>query len=195
MYPIVDLRLAIGLKNVLGSDYDYKRAVMTISDTWKLPPFGELYVNVFGGKYWGTLPYPLLEQHPGNEFYFYNKYAFNMMNQYEFISDQFVGANLEHSLGGGLLKYIPLMKKLKWRQFWTAKGVVGTLSDANKAYNFNKGFLFRSLDGKPYVEVGTGIENIFKVLRVDFVWRVTPKTLPNEPKRDFGILGSAKFSF
>lgn len=195
-YPIVDMRLALGLKNVFGSDYDYQRLTMTISDNWRIPPFGQLYVNLFGGKYFGTLPYPLLEQHPGNEFYYYNKYAFNMMTQYEFISDMFAGANLEHSLGGGFFKYIPLIKKLRFRQFWTAKGVIGTLSDANKAYNFDKGFTFRSLDGKPYVEVGTGIENILKVFRVDFVWRLTPQSLPNEAaNRNFGIFGSMKLSF
>lgn len=195
-YPIVDLRLALGLKNVFDSDYDYQRITMTVSDNWRIPPFGQLYVNLFGGKYFGTLPYPLLEQHPGNEFYYYNKYAFNMMTQYEFISDQFVGANLEHSLGGGFLKYIPLIKKLRFRQFWTAKGVIGTLSEANKAYNFDKGFTFRSLDGEPYVEVGTGIENILKVFRVDFVWRLTPQALPNGvPTKNFGIFGSMKLSF
>lgn len=195
-YPIVDLRLAMGIKNLFNSDYDYQRVSLTVADNWRIPPFGQLYVNVFTGKYFGVLPYPLLEQHPGNEFYYYNKYSFNMMNQYEFISDEYIGANLEHSLGGGFLKYIPLIKKLKFRQFWTAKGVIGTLSDANKAYNFNKGFTFRSLDGNPYIEVGTGIENILKVLRVDFVWRLTPKTLPNENvQRGFGIFGSMKLAF
>lgn len=195
-YPIVDLRLAVGIKGLFEGDHDYQRVTLSVADNWRIPPFGQLYVNVFTGKYFGTLPYTMLEQHPGNEFYFYNKYAFNMMNQYEFISDQYVGANLEHSLGGGLFKYIPLIKKLKFRQFWTAKGVLGSLSDANKAYNFNKGFAFRSLEGNPYVELGTGIENIFKVFRVDFIWRVTPKSLPNEPvQRDFGIFGSMKLAF
>lgn len=195
-YPVVDLRMAVGIKNLLNSDYNYQRVTLTIADNWRMPPLGQLYVNVFMGKYFGTLPYPLLEQHPGNEFYFYNKYAFNMMNQYEFLSDEFIGANIEHSLGGGFLKYIPLVKKLKFRQFWTAKGVIGSLSDANKAYNFDKGFTFRSLEGNPYIEVGTGIENILRIFRVDFVWRLTPKSLPNEPVvRNFGIFGSMKLAF
>lgn len=195
-YPIVDLRLAVGLKNIFNSDYSYQRATLTVSDNWRIPPLGQLYVNVFMGKYFGTLPYPLLEQHPGNEFYYYNKYSFNMMNQYEFLSDQFIGANLEHSLGGGFLKYIPGVKRLKFRQFWTAKGLIGSLSDANKAYNFDKGFTFRSLDGKPYIEVGTGIENILKIFRVDFVWRLTPKALPDETiRRNFGVFGSMKLAF
>lgn len=194
-YPIVDFRVGLGIKGLLNSNYDYQRVSLTVSDNWRIPPFGQLYLNLFAGKYFGTLPYPLLEQHPGNEFQFYNKYAFNMMNQYEFISDQYVGANLEHSLGGGFLKYIPLIKKLKFRQFWTAKGLIGSLSDSNIAYNFNKGFTFRTLNNTPYVEVGTGIENILKVFRVDFVWRVTPKSLPNERQRNFGIFGSMRVNF
>ncbi len=195
-YPIVEMRLALGLKDVFNSDYDYQRINITVSDNWRIPPFGQLYFNLFAGKYFGTLPYPLLEQHPGNETYYYNKYAFNMMNQYEFISDQYVGVNMEHNLGGGLLKYIPLLKRLKWRQFYNAKGLIGSLNADNMALNFNKGFTFRTLNNTPYLEVGTGIENIFKVLRVDFVWRVTPQSLSNEPvKRDFGILGSMKFAF
>lgn len=195
-YPIVDLRLAVGVKNLFNSGYDYQRVNFTVSDNWRIPPFGQLYLNLFTGKYFGTLPYPLLEQHPGNEFLFYNKYAFNMMNQYEFISDQYVGANFEHSLGGGFLKYIPLIKKLKFRQCWTAKGLLGSLSAANVAYNFNKGYNFRSLNGTPYLEVGTGIENILKIFRVDFVWRITPESLPNEPvQRNFGIFASAKAAF
>lgn len=195
-YPIVDLRMAVGIKNLLNSDYNYQRVTLTIADNWRMPPLGQLYVNVFMGKYFGTLPYPLLEQHPGNEFYFYNKYAFNMMNQYEFLSDEFIGANIEHSLGGGFLKYIPLVKKLKFRQFWTAKGVIGSLSEANRAYNFDKGFTFRSLEGDPYIEVGTGIENILRVFRIDFVWRLTPTSLPNETvSRSFGIFGSMKLAF
>lgn len=195
-YPIVDLRYAVGIKGILNSGYQYQKLIMTVSDNIKIAPLGSLYVNVFGGKYFGTLPYPLLEAHPGNEFYAYNKYAFNMMNQYEFLSDQFVGFNIEHSLGGGLFNYIPLIKKLKFRQFWTAKGVVGSLSDANRALNLDKGFAFKTLEGNPYLEVGTGVENILKLFRVDFIWRVTPKALPNEPKQKyFGIFGSVKFTF
>lgn len=195
-YPIAELRLALGLKDVWNSNYGYQKVNFTLSDNWRIPPFGQLYVSMFAGKYFGKLPYPLLEQHPGNELYIYNKYAFNMMNQYEFLSDEYVGINLEHSLGGGFLKYIPLIKKLKWRQFWTAKSIIGSLSEANTQYNFDKGFTFRSLEGKPYLEVGTGIENIFRVFRVDFVWRVTPKSLPNETvKRDFGIFGGVKLAF
>jgi hypothetical protein len=142
------------------------------------------------------LPYTLLEIHPGNEIYYYNKYAFNMMNRYEFISDQYAGFNIEHTIGSGIFNYIPLVRKLKFRQFWTAKGVIGRLSDDNKALNLNAGYPFKTLQGNPYIELGTGVENIFKFLRVDFVWRVAPKPLPNEPReKRFGIFGSFRLQF
>jgi hypothetical protein len=62
--------------------------------------------------------------------------------------------------------------------------------------NLDKGYAFRTLENNPYIEVGTGIENILQLLRIDFVWRVAPKPLPTEEKsRYFGIFGSVKFNF
>ncbi|MBS1772674.1 MAG: carboxypeptidase-like regulatory domain-containing protein [Bacteroidetes bacterium] len=196
-YPIIELRYSKGIKGALNGGYDYNKLRISISQTnLKIAPFGSLYINLFAGKYFGTLPYPLLEVHPGNETYVYNKYAFSMMNQYEFISDQYVGFNLEHSLGGGFLKYIPGVKKLKLRQFWTAKGVMGSLNDSNTALNMNKGFAFKTLASTPYIEVGTGIENILKVFRVDFIWRVAPQPVATDPRQSyFGIFGSMKLTF
>jgi hypothetical protein len=195
-YPVVELRLAAGLKGLLHSSYEYKKISATVSDDIKIAPPGELYVNAFAGKVYGTMPYPLLEIHPGNETYIYNKYAFSMMNQYEFISDQYAGLNIEHSLGGGIFNYIPGVKKLKFRQFWTAKGLIGSLSDKNATLNLNKGYTFRTLNGSPYLEVGTGIENILRIFRVDFIWRLAPEKLPTEPNtKYFTIMGSAKLSF
>ncbi len=31
------------------------------------------------------------------------------------------------------------------------------------------------LEGAPYMEVAVGIDNIFRILRVDYVWRVTQR--------------------
>jgi hypothetical protein len=195
-YPIADVSYSRGVKNVFNSAYSYDKLKASVSGTVKTPPFGKIYISIFAGKYFGTLPYPLLEVHPGNEYFYYNQFVFNMMNRYEFISDQYAGFNIEHSLGGGFLTYIPLVKKLKFRQFWTAKGIIGSLSDANKALNMNNGYTFKTLENNPYVELGTGLENILKVFRVDFIWRVTPKPLPTEARQSyFGIFGSLRVTF
>ncbi|WP_341834284.1 DUF5686 family protein [Chitinophaga pollutisoli] len=196
-YPIVELKYALGVKGIWKSNYSYHKTSFTVSDYLKVAPFGQLYYNFFGGKIFNTtLPYPLLEIHPGNEIYYYNKYAFNMMNRYEFISDQYAGFNLEHTLGSGIFNYIPLVRKLKFRQFWTAKGVIGSLSDNNRALNFQSTYPFKTLEGNPYIELGTGVENILKFIRVDFVWRVAPKPLPAEVNnKKFGIFGSFRLQF
>jgi hypothetical protein len=195
-YPVLTLELSAGFKDVLNGGYEYQRGRFSLTQRIKIPPIGHLYYNVFAGKYFGTLPYPLLEIHPGNEFYYYNRYAFEMMNNYEFLSDQYAGFNIEHNIGGGIFNRIPLLKKMKLRQFWTAKGVIGSLSEANQQLNLNKGFPFRTLEGDPYLELGTGVSNILQVFRIDFVWRVTPKPLPTEAKsRYFGIFGSVRFDF
>lgn len=195
-YPIVELKYSMGVPGVLNSGQSYQKLAFSVSDYVKLPPFGSLYYNVFGGKIFGTLPYTLLEMHPGNEIHYYNKYAFNMMNRFEFLSDQYAGFNVEHTIGNGIFGLLPGIKKLKLRQFWTAKGVIGRLSEENKKLNLDRGYPFRTLEGDPYLEVGTGVENILKFLRVDFVWRVAPGPVPGESyNRRFGVFGSFKLQF
>jgi Family of unknown function (DUF5686)/CarboxypepD_reg-like domain len=195
-YPIPELQIGFGIKGLWGSGYDYQKIRLSVSNYVKVPPLGVLYYTVFAGKYFNTLPYPLLEIHPGNEYYTYNANAFQMMNNYEFLSDKYAGFMLENDIGGGVFNYIPLFKRLRFRQLWTAKGITGSLSDANQALNLSKGYSFRTLQGNPYIELGTGVSNIFRILRIDFVWRVTPKPLPTESKsRYFGIFVSGQVGF
>lgn len=195
-YPILKFYTGFAHKNVFNSNYSYTKFRLTITDKIKTSRLGSFSYNLFAGKIIGTLPYSLLEMHPGNEFYYYNQNAFNMMLRYEYLSDAYVGLISEHGLGSLFLKYIPILEKTKARFFWNTKGVYGNLSQANQALNFNKGYAFQTLAKSPYVEAGTGIENIFKVLRVDFVWRILPTKKPAESQiRRFGIFGSLRFSF
>ena len=136
-----------------------------------------------------------LDVAPGNEIYYYNKYAFNMMNRYEFIQDRYAGFNIEHNFGNGIFKYFGPTRKLKFRQFWTAKGLWGSISDENRELNFVGDFPFQSLDGNTYLELGTGVDNILKVLRIDFIWRPLPTSLlPTNSKR-FAVFGSFRLTF
>jgi hypothetical protein len=195
-YPIVRVTLGLGLRNFPDGQYQYTRLRFSLSDNQKISRLGSLYYNVFAGRIFGTLPYPLLEIHPGNEFYYYNARTFNMMYRYEYISDKYVGLITEHSMGSLFFKYIPYLKKMKLRTFWNMKGVYGSLSTENKSLNFDKGYAFQSLRAAPYIEAGTGIENIFRVLRIDCVWRLLPVTTLNDtPARKFGIFASLRFAF
>ena len=191
-YPIPEIYFGHGIPGVFHSSYSYYKLSGSISDYFKIPPFGSMYFSVFGGRTFGTLPYVLLDIAPGNELYYYNKYAFNLMNKYEFIGDKYMGVNIEHNIGNGLFRFIP---KLRFRQFWTAKVLWGSLSDANVALNFKEGSNFQDLNGRTYMELGTGVDNILHVLRIDFIWRVFPATLDKASDHPFGIFGSFRLSF
>lgn len=189
-YPIGEFYISRGISGVLKSNYNYTKISGSVSDYIKIPPFGNISFQVYAGKTFGTLPYVFLDIAPGNELYYYNRYAFNMMNRYEFIHDQYAGVNFEHNIGNGIFRLFP---KLKFRQLWTVKTLWGSLSEKNKALNFKSGNSFQTLDGKTYMEIGTGVDNILKVIRIDFVWRVLPTRLPATDK--FGIFGSFRLTF
>jgi hypothetical protein len=188
-WPIIQLNYAKSLQNAFGGEYDYQKVAVNLFDRVRITPIlGYTDYMLQAGKIWGTVAYPLLELHGGNETYIYDYYAFNMMKYYEFGSDQFVSAAIFHHFEGLLFNKIPLLKKLKWREVISAKGVWGSVNQQNRNTLIFPATL-KSLEKGPYVEATAGIENIFKVFRVDALWRLTyPR--PN-PLDNFGI----KFSF
>ncbi len=193
-YPVVELMLTKGFSGVLNSAYKYSKIGATVKDMVKISPYGTFSYKVYASKVFGTLPFAFLENHPGNDIYYYNSGSYNLMTRFEFLSDQFAGINVEHNVGSGLFRFIPITRKLKWRQFWNAKALWGSLSERNKTLN-NTAVPFKTLNNTTYLEAGTGIDNIFKIFRVDFVWRVFPGTVPENKTSRFGIFGSFQFQF
>jgi hypothetical protein len=191
---VAELMLAKGFSGVLNSAYGYNKIAASIKDYMKISPYGSFSYKLYAGKINGVLPFTFLENHPGNDIYYYNPGSFNLMNRFEYLSDKYAGVNVEHNIGSGLFRFIPITRKLKWRQFWNAKAVWGSLNEENTKLN-NVTNSFKTLNGTTYLEVGTGIDNILKVLRLDFVWRVLPRPLPVNKTSRFGIFGSFQFQF
>ncbi len=194
-YPIAEFKYSKSIQGILNSQNDYHKIDFSVKHNLGLAPYGNIYWNVFAGKTFGTTTYPFLNILPGNELYYYNKFAFNLMNQFEYIADGYSGFNVEHTVGNGLFRYIGITRKLKFRQFWNIKGIVAGLSDKNKQVNFVGNYLYKSLNNKMYIELGTGVDNILKFFRIDFVWRVAPQPLASEKIKNFGIFGSYRFTF
>ncbi len=193
-YPVVELLVAEGIPGVFKSAYSYTKVHALIKDKIRVGTWGTVSYKAYAGKVFGTLPYAFLENHPGNDMYYYNDNSFNLMTRFEYLSDQFAGVNLEHNFGSGLFRFIPITRKLKWRQFWNVKTVLGSLSAKNSTLN-NASNTFKTLNGKTYMELGTGIDNIFKFLRFDFVYRVYPTPLPSDRLSRFGFFGSFQLQF
>ena len=177
-YPIVGIDLAMGVKGFFENDYEFYRAVASVNYDLPIAPIGVSEMVFSAGKIFGKVPYPLLKLHEGNATYFYDPYAFSCMNFYEFASDTWASFFYEHHFKGFFLGKIPLMKKLKWREVFIFKGLIGSLADKNNGSKtdteaillFPKGM---SSVSKPYFEIGVGIENIFRLFRVDAIWRLS----------------------
>lgn len=201
-FPIVEFQYTAGLKGFLGGNHQYHKLSLYYRHYFNINPIGWLAYRFKVGKVFGTVPFLLLEVHPGNESIFMTRGIFNTMNRYEFASDLFFNLVLEHHFDGFILNRIPLMRKLKWRTVASFKAVIGEISDANRAANARNLFQvpdietyngFRAPSKEPYMEVGVGIENIFKVIRIDAVWRLN--YLDNPEASPFRVVTGMYFFF
>ncbi len=191
-YPILQAQYTLGIKNFFGGDYNYQKLTVNLDDRIRINPIGYFDYVLEYGKTWGQLPYPLMTIHGGNETYTYDQYAFNSMNYYEFVSDEYASASISHHLDGFFLNKIPLMRKLKWREVIGGKALIGKVSEKNRQLLIFPSHLY-DLSRGPYLETNAGIENIFKVFRVDGVWRLS--YLDNPRVTPFSIRFSFQVTF
>lgn len=190
-YPVLDFQYTYGIKGLFSGDYEYHRAQFRVTQWFNFLSAGWSKYTLEAGKTWGKLPYPLLKIHSGNETFWFDEYSFNLMNYYEFVSDEYLNAMFTHHFEGFFLNHIPAIRKLKWREVVQARMAIGNTSSVNLQYNALPTGTY-SL-GKPYIELGAGIENIFRFIRVDGIWRLTYNDHPNTSP--FGIMVSMNFIF
>jgi hypothetical protein len=196
-YPVLEFQYNYGIPGLMGGEFQFQRVGVRISDKVRFGPFGYLRISSEAGKFFGNLPYPLLMIHQGNETFFYDEGSYNTMNFFEFVSDEWVNVWASYHADGLFLNKIPIMRRLKWREVASAKAVVGGYDLRNDL------ILSRDVNGdgkpdiytleKPFVEAAIGVENIFKVLRVDFIWRLTYLDNPNIVK--YGLRAKLQFEF
>ena len=179
--PIVDFEYTAGIKGLLGGDYNYHKLDLSISQRFSTP-FGYMIYKIKGGKIFGDAPYPLLKVHLGNQSILRNAGAYAMMNDFEFVSDAYGALWVDYHFDGLILNTLPLINKLKWRSIFMFKGLYGSMCSSNRALmDMPESITAPNF----YAEIGFGIENIFKILRVDFMWRLTQLGQANV--RPFGV--------
>ena len=189
--PTFTLSHTAGFKGVLGGEYNLEAS---IRKRFWLGSWGKLDVTARAGAQWNTVPFPLLNLPMANLSYItQNNESFNLINNMEFLNDRYASLNLSYDMNGKLFNRIPLIKKLKWREMFRIRGLWGTLTDKNNPYKSNNPdlFLFPMRDGvptshvmgkTPYVEASVGIYNIFKLLHIEYVRRLTYTDIPGVKK-------------
>ncbi len=188
-YPSFQVRYTLGIDNFLGSGYSFHRVMAYAHKRVYLPPIGYTDFTLEGGKTFGKLPYTLLTIHRANQSYAFQPESYNLMNFLEFVSDEYAALFIDHHFNGFIFNKLPIIKKLKLREVITFKGLMGRLSDTNTPTVSNGLPLFPTdkdgvpttftLESKPYMEMSFGIENIFKVIRLDLVKRLSYLDNPN----------------
>jgi len=197
---VYQLNFENGFRNVLGGSFNFQKAAVNISKNIKTGLLGWGEYNFSVSAVLGRLPYPLLEVQPGNETFFKYKQLFNMLNFFEIVTDQSVALRGVQHFEGLLLNSIPGVKKLDLRLVAGGGIIFGKFSNKNKAYipDGNIGGqaqtpFYTLRPNIPYAEVSYGLENIFKVGRIEIFHRLTYLHLPNAPKTMVKI--SAYFAF
>ena len=171
-YPIIAIQGVFGIKGILGSMYSYQKTEIQLEHNAQIGILGRLYYGAKAGYIFGTLAYPLLNAHPGNQSLWLMSSAFNKLDFLEFISDQYVEGFIENHWDGFFFNRVPLIKKLNLRLVSSARIAYGNLSSRHQSEMIYPDFI-RYFNKTPYIESAIGIENIFKFIRVDLVWRMT----------------------
>ena len=195
---VFNLEHTMSKKGFLGSLYDYHRTELGIQKRLWFSAFG--FVDVIGkaGKVWNKVPYPLLILPNANLTYTIQPEAYTNMNAIEFINDEYISWDVTYYMNGLILNRLPLIKKLKWREVLCFRGLWGHLTDKNNPMKTGEGlYAFPVGSGvmgrAPYMEASVGIENIFKFMRLDYVWRLNYRDHSGIQKR--GIRCTMSLSF
>ncbi len=189
--PEFNVSHTMGIKHFLGSDFNSNLTEVYIYKRFWLGSWGHVDTRVQGGAQWNKVPFQFLITPPVNTSYFEHQGTFNLMKGLEFLNDRYAMFNLAWDLEGKIFNRLPLIKKLKWREYVAFKGMWGHLTDKNNPYlpqNATDTELYkfpvdtRVMTHDPYMEFVVGIHNIFKCLEVDYVRRLTYNNAPGISK-------------
>ena len=201
-YPIFSIRYIAGIKGLFGGEYNYHNFYANLFKRIYEGPLGYTDMTIDGGYLIGKVPFALATIHHANQTYAYQLNSYNLMNFLEFVSDHYIGTEVDHYFNGFFFNKIPLLKKLKWREVIEAKVLFGGLRDENNPNKTADQVKFPLTNGvvetfaltnQPYVEAGFAIANIFKLVRIDFIKRFTYLNHPEIPT--WGIRFRTKFDF
>jgi hypothetical protein len=168
--PIVTAGYAYGFEYG-KSMFNFHKINLSVEQRLRLPPKSTLYYKMEGGMIFGTLPFLLLDNPAGNQYYVASRYLFNTMSPYEFSADQYLSLHTRLNLGGLLLDHIPMIQKLGWRERFSFNAYWGAMREENKVYN--KTANIPLMNKGPFMEASAGIENIFHLLSIEYYRRLS----------------------
>lgn len=182
--PSFTFRYTWGIKNPLIGDYGYQKFQAIIKDIIYMPVIGYGKLNITAGYIAGGVPYPLAFISSSNTSFLKDEFSFQLTNPFEFASDKYISLWYEQHFEGLLFNHIPYIKRLKLREFISFKALYGDFAVSNQQLmNLPDGI--HTAAKMPYMELGVGVENIFKLIQLQFIWRATYRNVPGA--ENFGV--------
>ncbi len=177
--PVFQLLQEWGPRGMKGCHFGVCKTEISVWKRFWFSSFGYLDALVKGGIVWSQVPFTELLWPNANLSYTIQPESYSLMNPMEFAMDRYASCDLTYWGNGVLFNRIPLIKRAKLREVVDFKCLWGTLSKRNNPSYHTNLFRFPSeanvqiMGETPYMEISAGIDNIFKILRVDYVWRLT----------------------
>lgn len=168
-YPTFQLQYTKGIPEYFNSTADFDKWRLTVWDNANFKLLGTFRYRAGIGGFLNNrqVDIPDFQHFNGNQVLMSGEYlnTFQLAPYYRYSNTERLYAVLhaEHHFNGLLTNKIPLFNKLKWHL------VTGTNTFYVNRNNY-------------YVEAFAGLENIFKIFRVDFLWATQPA-----PVQPFGV--------
>lgn len=173
--PVINLSLDLGKAVVddQSSGIGYFHAHAALKNRFALGRYN-FRVLINGGYIGGHVPYTMLQKPTGTYSLGYARYSYNLLHFASFAHNIYTNTYVSCNFGGIVLSHIPLIKKLHLREVASFKCYYGGLTKQYKGL-FDIPAEFQNEMTKPYMEVGVGVGNIFKVLRIEYVHLIDNK--------------------
>ncbi|MBQ5834707.1 MAG: carboxypeptidase-like regulatory domain-containing protein, partial [Bacteroidaceae bacterium] len=210
--PVFTVSHTFGLDNFLGGQYDYNVTEAGVYKRLWLGSWGKIDIDAKAGIQWNIVPFPLLIHPAANQSYILEDHTFSLISNLEFLNDRYASMMMTWDFNGKIFNRIPLLKRLKWREMVGVNLLWGTLTDKNNPassnYSDSRLFYFPGhfrpdgtyecntlpMDSRtPYAELRMGIHNIFKLVHVEYIKRLTYLNKPNT--NNWGIRFMVRMTF
>jgi hypothetical protein len=186
--PVFELTHTYAPRGFLGSMFPINRTELRYSQRWWLSAFGYIDAVVKGGHVWSHSPYMNLMLPNANLSYTIQPESFALMNPLEFINDSYAMADFTYWMNGLIFNRIPYFNRMRLREMINVKALWGHLSRRNNPADNPQLFTFPTdthttpMTNRPYIEASAGLDNILRVLCVEYVWRLTYRNNPEAPR-------------
>lgn len=197
--PVFNLLQEWGPKGIRGCHYVICKTELSAKKRFWFSSFGYLDALIKGGVVWSQVPYPELLWQNANLSYTIQPESYSLMNPMEFAMDRYVSGDFTYWGNGVLFNRIPFVKKAGLREVIDFKCLWGGLSRRNdptcnpSLFRFPADAGVTVMGSTPYMELSAGIDNIFKILRVDYVWRLSYLKTPGADRS--GLRVALHFNF